>query len=45
VYHLWDDKPFTELSPNDMVEHFQVNVVVSPCFLSLLKFAVTNCPA
>ncbi|KAI1082144.1 NAD(P)-binding protein [Whalleya microplaca] len=27
VYHLWDDKPFTDLSTHDYLEHFQVNLL------------------
>ncbi|KAI9745078.1 MAG: hypothetical protein M1818_001356 [Claussenomyces sp. TS43310] len=27
IYSNWDDKPFTELSPEDLVWHFKVNVV------------------
>jgi NAD(P)-dependent dehydrogenase (short-subunit alcohol dehydrogenase family) len=37
VYYLWDDKLYTELSPDDLISHFKVNVVVSlPPALTLL---------
>jgi hypothetical protein len=28
LYYLWDDKPFTEQSAEDLLDHFKVNVVV-----------------
>jgi NAD(P)-dependent dehydrogenase (short-subunit alcohol dehydrogenase family) len=29
VYHLWDDKPYTEIASEDFMDHFKVNVMVS----------------
>lgn len=28
LYYLWDDKPFSEQSAEDLMQHFKVNVVV-----------------
>lgn len=28
VYHLWDDKSFLDLSADDVLTHFRVNVLV-----------------
>ncbi|PPQ82819.1 hypothetical protein CVT25_009197 [Psilocybe cyanescens] len=27
IYHMWDDKPFTELSADDLLDHFKVNTL------------------
>ncbi|KAI1849677.1 hypothetical protein JX266_004626 [Neoarthrinium moseri] len=43
VYHLWDDKRFTDQSAEDLMNHFQVNVVgpflASKAFLPALERA------
>jgi NAD(P)-dependent dehydrogenase (short-subunit alcohol dehydrogenase family) len=28
LYYLWDDKPFTDQSADDLLDHFKVNVIV-----------------
>lgn len=39
LYYLWDDKPFSEQSADDLVQHFKVNVVVGTfLFRSTLAF-------
>ncbi|TLD24546.1 NAD(P)-binding protein [Venturia nashicola] len=43
LYYLWDDKPFSDQSADDLVEHFRVNVVgpftVSKAFLPSLSLS------
>lgn len=29
IFQLWDEKPFTEQSSEDLLRHFRVNVIVS----------------
>ncbi|KAE9986563.1 hypothetical protein EG327_004235, partial [Venturia inaequalis] len=45
LYYLWDDKPFSEQSADDLVQHFKVNVVgpfmVSKAFLPSLSLSTS----
>lgn len=42
LYYLWDEKPFSEQAPDDLLDHFKVNVVVLASFARFASSSICS---